>query len=96
MAAIKVHGYHASMATVMVLCCLNEKEVEYELVLVDLPTGAHKKPEYLALNSQEPSSGIWPKSSRGRAQISWEARCLRKPWFISGVRWKDSRSIPLL
>jgi len=50
MAAIKVHGYHASMATVMVLCCLNEKEVEYELVLVDLPTGAHKKPEYLALN----------------------------------------------
>jgi len=50
MAAIKVHGFHASTATNMVLCCLNEKQVEYDFVLVDLLTGAHKKPQYLALN----------------------------------------------
>lgn len=50
MAVIKVHGHHFSTATGMVLCCLNEKQVEYDFVLVDLPTGAHKKPQYLALN----------------------------------------------
>nr|AHA46527.1 phi class glutathione S-transferase [Larix kaempferi] len=50
MAVIKVHGHHFSTATAMVFCCLNEKQVEYEFVVVDLPTGAHKKPQYLALN----------------------------------------------
>nr|AHA46525.1 phi class glutathione S-transferase [Larix kaempferi] len=50
MAVIKVHGHHGSTATVMVLCCLNEKNLEYELVFVDFFAGAHKTPEYLALN----------------------------------------------
>lgn len=50
MAAIKVHGHHFSTASTMVLCCLAEKEVEYELVLVELSAGAQKQPQYLALN----------------------------------------------
>jgi len=50
MAAIKVHGHHFSTATAMVLCCLNEKEVECDFVLVDLNVGAQKQPQYLVLN----------------------------------------------
>jgi len=50
MAVMKVHGFHSSTATGMVQCCLNEKQVEYEFVFVDLATGAQKQPQYLALN----------------------------------------------
>jgi len=50
MAVLKVHGHHFSTATAMVLCCLNEKEVEYDFVLVDLNVRAQKQPQYLALN----------------------------------------------
>jgi len=51
MAVIKVHGNRDSLATVLVLCCLNEKELQYELVQVDLgPVAAQNKPQYLALN----------------------------------------------
>jgi len=45
-----VHGDRNSLDTVMVLCCLNEKELQYEFVQVDLPSGAQNKPQYLALN----------------------------------------------
>jgi len=50
MAVIKLHGHPISTATAMVLCCLNEKEVEYDFALVELSAGAHKQPQYLALN----------------------------------------------
>jgi len=50
MAVIKLHGHPISTATAMVLCCLNEKEVEYDLAYVELSAGAHKQPQYLALN----------------------------------------------
>nr|AHA46523.1 phi class glutathione S-transferase [Larix kaempferi] len=50
MAMIKVHGHPFSTATALVLCCLEEKQLQYELVLVDLSSGAQKKPQYLALN----------------------------------------------
>jgi len=50
MAMIQVYGRPISTATRMVLCCLEEKQVDYELVLVDLSAGAHKQPQYLALN----------------------------------------------
>jgi len=50
MATIKVLGYPLSTATRLVLCCLEEKQVDYELVVVDAAAGAHKQPQYLALN----------------------------------------------
>ncbi|GLJ16767.1 hypothetical protein SUGI_0288700 [Cryptomeria japonica] len=50
MAMIKVHGYQLSTATAMVRACLNEKDLEYEFVIVDLSKGAHKQPPFLALN----------------------------------------------
>jgi len=50
MATIKVHGSPFSTATRTTLCCLNEKEVEYEFVTVELSAGAQKQPQYLALN----------------------------------------------
>eukprot|EP00253_Pinus_taeda_P027781 PITA_27781 len=50
MATIKVHGNRLSTATGLVLSCLEEKQVDYELVVVDLAAGAHKQPQYLALN----------------------------------------------
>jgi len=50
MAVIKLHGHPISTATAMVLCCLNEKEVEYDFAIVELSAGAHKQPQYLALN----------------------------------------------
>lgn len=50
MAVIKVHGHPGSTATATVLCCLNEKKLQYDLVFVDIFADAQKKPEYLALN----------------------------------------------
>jgi len=50
MAMIKVHGHPASAPTRRTLCCLNEKQVDYEFVIVELSAGAQKQPQYLALN----------------------------------------------
>lgn len=47
---MKVYGMPISTNTIRVLAALNEKEVDYELVPVDLRTGAHKQPQFLALN----------------------------------------------
>ncbi|CAL9782488.1 unnamed protein product [Musa acuminata subsp. burmannicoides] len=47
---VKVYGMPMSTNTVRVLAALNEKGVEFELFIVDLRTGAHKKPDFLALN----------------------------------------------
>ncbi|KAG9439468.1 hypothetical protein H6P81_019633 [Aristolochia fimbriata] len=47
--AVKVHGSTYSSATRRVLACLIEKEVEFEIVPVDLMSGEHKKPDYLKL-----------------------------------------------
>ncbi|KAF9621006.1 hypothetical protein IFM89_015828 [Coptis chinensis] len=45
---LKVYGIGFSTCTARVLTCLNEKEVEYELVPVNLGVGEHKKPAFLA------------------------------------------------
>uniref|UniRef100_A0A0D6R1P8 glutathione transferase n=1 Tax=Araucaria cunninghamii TaxID=56994 RepID=A0A0D6R1P8_ARACU len=50
MATIKVHGTPVSTATSVVLACLHEKQIEYELVPVDPFKGEHKQPPFLALN----------------------------------------------
>ncbi|URD77798.1 Glutathione S-transferase [Musa troglodytarum] len=47
---VKVYGMPMSTNTVRVLAALNEKGVEFELVIVDLRTGAHKQPDFLARN----------------------------------------------
>lgn len=50
MAKIKVHGLPFSSCTARVLACLNEKQVEYELIPVNVRDGDHKQPQYLSLN----------------------------------------------
>ncbi|XP_041016809.1 glutathione S-transferase-like [Juglans microcarpa x Juglans regia] len=50
MAAIKVHGTPFSTASARVLATLYEKEVEFELVPVDMRAGEHKKESFLSIN----------------------------------------------
>ena len=50
MAGIKVHGSVFSTATQQVFASLYEKELEYELVPVDMKAGEHKKEAFLSLN----------------------------------------------
>ncbi|KAG8389462.1 hypothetical protein BUALT_Bualt02G0231900 [Buddleja alternifolia] len=48
--AIKVHGALLSTATMRVFACLNEKELDFEFVPVNLGTGEHKKEPFLSFN----------------------------------------------
>ncbi|XP_050363372.1 glutathione S-transferase-like [Argentina anserina] len=50
MAGIKVHGTTFSTATARVMATLYEKEVEFELIPIDMRTGEHKKESFLALH----------------------------------------------
>ncbi|KAE8009535.1 hypothetical protein FH972_005967 [Carpinus fangiana] len=50
MAPIKVHGVSISSPTQRVLATLYEKELEFELVPVDMKAGEHKKEPFLSLN----------------------------------------------
>ncbi|OMO59821.1 hypothetical protein CCACVL1_24597 [Corchorus capsularis] len=45
--AVKVYGSVKSACTQRVLACLLEKDVEFEIVHVELDAGHHKKPEFL-------------------------------------------------
>ncbi|RZC45309.1 hypothetical protein C5167_038258 [Papaver somniferum] len=47
---VKLYGIPLSTPTAAVMTCLAEKEVEYELVPVNLSTGEHKTPTHLAKN----------------------------------------------
>ncbi|XP_076885233.1 glutathione S-transferase APIC-like isoform X5 [Bidens hawaiensis] len=47
---IKVYGSMFSFATLRVLLCLAEKDIDFELITVDLASEEHKKPHMLALN----------------------------------------------
>eukprot|EP01018_Ginkgo_biloba_P017881 Gb_32869 [translate_table: standard] len=46
---MNIHGPATASCTRRVLACLFEKGVDYEIVPLDMKAGAHKKPEYLAL-----------------------------------------------
>ncbi|KAK9055820.1 hypothetical protein SSX86_026905 [Deinandra increscens subsp. villosa] len=48
--AIKVYGSMLSTATLRVLLCLAEKDIDFELINVDLASGEHKKPHILSRN----------------------------------------------
>ncbi|GAB4829796.1 hypothetical protein Ancab_019449 [Ancistrocladus abbreviatus] len=47
---IKVHGSVFSTATLRVIACLNEKEVAFDFLPVDMQSGAHKKEPLTSLN----------------------------------------------
>ena len=47
---MKLYGYELSGNTYKVELLLNLLGLEYEFVRVDLMAGAHKKPDFLALN----------------------------------------------
>ncbi|XP_071719008.1 glutathione S-transferase APIC-like [Rutidosis leptorrhynchoides] len=48
--AIKVYGSMLSTATLRVLLCLSEKDLDFELINVELAAGEHKQPHILARN----------------------------------------------
>lgn len=50
MAAIKVHGAAYSTAAMRVLATLHEKDLDYELLHVDMLSGQHKKEPYVSYN----------------------------------------------
>ena len=50
MAPIKLHGMPLAPNVMRVAAVLNEMGLDFEIVPVDLPTGAHKHPDFLALN----------------------------------------------
>ncbi|KAL6839911.1 hypothetical protein ACP4OV_029721 [Aristida adscensionis] len=50
MAPLKLYGMALSPNVVRVAAALNEKGLDFEIVPVDLRTGAHKQPDFLALN----------------------------------------------
>ncbi|XP_059437158.1 glutathione S-transferase-like [Corylus avellana] len=74
MAAIKVHGNPRSPATQRVLATLYEKELEFELVPVDMKTGEHKKPHFL--NCLNPFGEI-PTLEDGDLKL-FESRAINK------------------
>lgn len=48
--AIKVHGNVVSTAAMRVAACLNEKELDYEYVHVNMRDREHKTESFLSLN----------------------------------------------
>ncbi|KAK9945628.1 hypothetical protein M0R45_011133 [Rubus argutus] len=50
MTGIKVHGNTLSTAAARVLATLYEKDLEFELVPIDMRAGEHKTEAFLALN----------------------------------------------
>lgn len=73
MAPVKVYGMPVSTCTRRIIATLLEKNVEYELVTVDLMKGEHKSPEHLKL---QVSRGLkyafwhWPRDFFGYAHIT--------------------------
>ncbi|KAH7836650.1 hypothetical protein Vadar_003921 [Vaccinium darrowii] len=49
-ATMKVHGALFSTASQRVFACLYEKQLEFELVPIDMRTGGHKKEPFISLN----------------------------------------------
>ena len=49
MAGVTVYGPPLSTAVSRVLACLFEKDVEFQLVPVDMAKGQHKSPDFLKI-----------------------------------------------
>ncbi|KAL5227092.1 hypothetical protein ABZP36_015357 [Zizania latifolia] len=69
MASRKLYGMPLSPNVVRVAAALNEKGLDFEIVPVDLTTGAHKQPEFLALNVRILKLLNRPKSSSNQFHI---------------------------
>ncbi len=69
MAAIKVHGTTLSTATIRVLAAINEKELDYELVLVDMSVGEHKKEHFLSRNVRKIKTFMYLRLFKDQVQI---------------------------
>ncbi|KAF8394554.1 hypothetical protein HHK36_020765 [Tetracentron sinense] len=50
MACLKVHGSVFSTAVLRVITCLNEKDLEFELVPINMAAKEHKKEPFISLN----------------------------------------------
>ncbi|KAF8394555.1 hypothetical protein HHK36_020766 [Tetracentron sinense] len=50
MACLKVHGSVVSTAALRVITCLNEKDLEFEFVPINMGAGEHKKEPFISLN----------------------------------------------
>lgn len=57
---VKVYGMPRSTCTLRVLAALSEKDVDFELVFVNLMKGEHKQPPFLALQVALPLHTISP------------------------------------
>ncbi|KAM7501252.1 hypothetical protein LguiB_000156 [Lonicera macranthoides] len=55
---IKVHGSIISTAAMRVFACLNEKDLDFDFVPVDLQAGEHKKGSFLSLNKDHKKMAI--------------------------------------
>ncbi|PKU63717.1 glutathione S-transferase 3 [Dendrobium catenatum] len=73
MAPLKLYGMVGSTNTLRVAVALNELGLDYEFVSVPLTTGAHKKPEYLAINP----FGHLPSLEDGDLKL-FESRAINK------------------
>ena len=83
---VKVYGPHCA-STKRVLVCLLEKEVEFEIVPVDLTKGEHKAPEFLKLQVQFSFFPQTHHSSRLRLSLSSHSSSL---FIISAALWSCS------
>ncbi|KAF9624111.1 hypothetical protein IFM89_007809 [Coptis chinensis] len=69
--AVKVYGSIRAVCPQRVMACLLEKDVEFELIHVDLDTGEHKKTRVSR------STALWTSSShRGRRFETFESRAI--------------------
>lgn len=80
--ALKVYGMLLSPNVVRVIAALNEKGLDFEFIPVDLRTGAHKKPDFLAINP----FGQVPAFEDGDIKI-FESRAINR--YIA-LRYKET------
>ncbi|KAM6540990.1 hypothetical protein CsatB_005437 [Cannabis sativa] len=85
---IKVHGTPLSTAFQRAVVCLHEKEVDYELVPVDMRAGAHKQQPFISLNP----FGQVPALEHGDLQL-FESRAISK-YIAEEYAQKGTQLIP--
>ncbi|KAL5712944.1 glutathione transferase [Ranunculus cassubicifolius] len=71
MTVLKLHGSFSSMATMRVLACLYEKEVQFEFIPVDMSNQQHKSLPFITLNP----FGLVPVLEDGEMKL-FESRCI--------------------
>ncbi|PON65720.1 S-crystallin [Parasponia andersonii] len=89
MAVIKVHGSPFSTATQRALVCLCEKELEFDVVPVDMRAGAHKQEPFISLNP----FGQVPAFEDGDLQL-FESRAITK-YIEEEYGQKGTQLVPL-